>query len=191
VQQIVLRFRPFVLASVTLVAICRSAFAADPAASFVVKLFIDACVPNIGQPANVRAWAEKHSLPTITNPAALRIFVGEGNKGTAWGLPADSGSFALSIRGTTEACAVWARTADPSEVQESFKKIIEGVKRPGVEVKVEGDTHSPTPVGDVHTLLYSVAGPSGPNGLLFTMQTADRPGGPFQASLQVAVAKRP
>jgi hypothetical protein len=60
----------------------------------------------------------------MTNPAALEVFVGKGGKGAAWEVPAKLGNFALSIRGTTEACAVWARGADPEAVQSLFKAII-------------------------------------------------------------------
>jgi hypothetical protein len=86
-----------------------SAAGADPAANVLVKLFMDVCIPDVGQPQKVRAWAEEHHLQEVTSQIALDLFVGPGGKGVAWTVPSTIGSFALSIRGKTEACAVWAR----------------------------------------------------------------------------------
>jgi hypothetical protein len=161
---------------------------ADPAAAFLTKLFIDVCVPNLGRPTKVREWAELHHLGQIQSPTALAVFVGPGDGGAAWAIPAPEGSFALSIRGMTKGCAVWARAADPGEVMTNFKKIVEGVKRPGIEVTVDKDTVSPSPVGEAHALVYNVTAPGAPTSFEFTMLTAERPGGAFQASMQAAQA---
>jgi hypothetical protein len=93
----------------------------DAATTFLVKLFNNACVPNMGRADQIRKWAEDRHLAAIDNPTALRVFVGAGGKGAAWALPSPAGSFALSIRGTTEACAVWARNADLAAVEKDFK----------------------------------------------------------------------
>lgn len=162
--------------------------AADPAANFLTKLFVSACVPNLSQPTKVREWAEEHHLAPIQSPAALGVFVGPGGNGAAWAVPALVGNYALSIRGTTQACAVWARAANPNDVLSSFKKLVEGVKRPGIQITVDKDTISPSPVGNVHVLVYSVSAVNVPASFVFTMLTAERTGGVFQASLQVAKA---
>jgi hypothetical protein len=70
----------------------------------------------------------------------------------------------------------------------NFKKIVEGVKRPGIEVTVDKDTVSPSPVGEAHALVYNVTAPGAPTSFEFTMLTAERPGGAFQASMQAAQA---
>jgi hypothetical protein len=103
------------------------------------------CVPNLGQPLKVREWARERSLGEIQNPTALGVFVGPGDKGIAWAIPTAEGNFALSIRGTTQACAVWARSASPKEVLIWFNELIEGVRRPGIEVTVDKDTVSQSP----------------------------------------------
>ena len=165
----------------------NSAVAEDASANFLVKLFATVCIPNVGQPDKVRAWAAEKHLPEVTAPVALDVFVGPGGKGTAWAAPSTVGSFALSIRGTSEACAVWARDAAPADVEALFRTILEGAKRPGVDVSVVKDTRDPSPSGVIHTLVYSVSGADKlRGGLLYTMQTAERPGGPFQRSLQAA-----
>jgi hypothetical protein len=162
--------------------------AADPGADFLTKLFINVCIPNLGQPMKVREWAEQHHLGQIESSTALDVFVGPGGNGAAWAISAAEGSFALSIRGITQGCAVWARTANPGEVMTNFKKIVEGIKRPGIDVTVDKDTVSPSPVGEAHALVYNVTAPNAPTSFEFTMLTAERPGGAFQASLQAAKA---
>jgi hypothetical protein len=177
------------IAALVLLAGFQSEAFADPAAQFLTKLFITACVPNMGQPTKVREWAQGHQLAEIQNPVALGVFVGSGDNGAAWAIPSAQGSFALSIRGTTQACAVWARTADPAETLTLFQKLIEGVKRPGIEIAVDKDSVSSTPVGDAHALVYNVTAPNAPTSFEFTLVTAERPGGAFQVSMQVAKAR--
>jgi hypothetical protein len=171
-----------------LLAAVQPAAAIDPAAEFLSKLFINVCVPNLGQPTKVREWAEQHHLEQIQSPAALGLFVGPGGKGAAWAVPAAEGSFVVSIRGLTQACAVWARTADPREVMTNFKRIVEGVKRPGIDVTIDKDTVSPSAAGEARALVYNVTAPGAPTSFEFTMLTAERPGGAFQASMQAAKA---
>jgi hypothetical protein len=167
-----------------------SALADDPKANAVLRLFMDACVPNMGQPDKVRTWAADQHLQEISAPAALGVFVGAGTKGAAWAVPSPLGSFAVSIRGFTQACAVWARAADPDDVAEGFKKLMEGVSRPRLDVGIDSDTTTTTPVGQAHSSVYHLWPSSGKSGYAFTLLTAERPGGAFQASIQVAPASR-
>jgi hypothetical protein len=182
------------LASVAVLALfvanVPTTFANEPAANFVARLFIDVCVPNMGNSEKVRMWASQRQLKEVSAPAALEVFVGPGPNGDAWAVPSQYGSFALSIRGTTEACAAWAHLADPIEVEGLFRQIMEGVKRPGLDVGVESDTTVATAFGAAHSLVYHVWPTSGNVGFAFTLLTAERPGAPFQASLQVAKATR-
>ena len=166
----------------------QPAAASDPGADFVLKLFMEACIPNFAQPAKVRQWAEQHHLAQIENAAALGLFVGAGDKGAAWAIPVSAGSFVLSIRGITQACAVWAKAADSVEVEVDFKKIVENVARPGIRVTVDKTMTEPTPSGTARMLVYNVTAPGAPTSFEFTMLTAERPGGAFQASLQAAKA---
>jgi hypothetical protein len=164
-----------------------TAVADDASASFVTRLFINVCVPNVGQAENVRAWALEKKLADVTATTALEVFVGAGDGGAAWAVPTSFGSFALSIRGKSHACAVWARAANPVEVEGSFRKILEGVARPGLVVKIVEDANAPGPTGVIHTLVYSVSNPGNEGrGNLYTLQTTEKTGGAFQATLQAA-----
>jgi hypothetical protein len=184
----VVTMRRLVLTSVLAVGIASTTAAAhDSSSSFVTQLFINVCIPNVGQPQNVRAWAREKKLVEVTAPAALEVFVGAGEGGAAWAAPTSFGSFALSIRGKTHACAVWAREADPVEVEGYFRKILEGVARPGLVVKAVKDDNVPGPNGVIHTLVYSVSSVGDDaRGNLYTLQTAEKTGGAFQATLQAA-----
>jgi hypothetical protein len=176
------------IAALALLSVLQSVAIADPAAELLTKLFAVACVPNLGHPDKVREWAQSHQLAEIKESAALGLFVGPGDKGAAWAVPSTQGSFALSIRGTTQACAVWARTADPEETLALFQKLIDGVKRSGIEITVDNDTVTPTSVGNAHTLVYNVTAPNAPTSFEFTLLTAEHAGGAFQASMQAAQA---
>jgi len=164
-----------------------TATADDASAAFVTRLFTNVCIPNIGKSENVRAWAMEKKLAEVTAPSALDVFVGVGAGGAAWAVPTSFGSFALSIRGKTQACAVWARAADPVEVEANFRKILEGVARPGLVVKVVKDDNESGPTGLIHTLTYSVSiADNEERGNLYTLLTAEKTGGAFQATLQAA-----
>jgi hypothetical protein len=89
---------------------------------------------------------------------------------------------------TTQACSVWARTANPGDVLALFEQIIEGVRRPGIEITVDKDTVSQSQVGEARTLVYNVKAPDAPTSFEFTLLTAQRTGGAFQASMQAAKA---
>jgi hypothetical protein len=174
-------------AFLAMIFVAQNALAEDAAASFLMRHYLDVCVPNVGQPERVRAWANEKHLQEVKSPTALEIVVGAGDKGGAWAVPSSFGSFALSIRGTTQACAVWARAANPADVESYFRKVMEGVKRPGIEVKVDQGTSTPGATGATRLLIYSVSGVGDQTrGFLYTLESAERAGGAFQASLQAA-----
>lgn len=162
--------------------------AADPAANFVTHLFVDACVPNIGRPDHVRAWAEAKHLPQVTDPVPLAIFVGPGGRGAAWAAVSDAGQFALSLRGETEACAVWARHADPRYVELYFRGFAGGLARAGVVLKTFLDKTIDTPYGAVRELVFETGVPTSPRHVILTLLVAEHPGGPFQVSIQAAMS---
>jgi hypothetical protein len=181
--------RLFMAVSFCFIAAAQPAWADDdPAASFLTQAFAEACIPNMGRPADVKKWADDKHLGKIENQTALAVFVGAGGKGGAWVLPSAYGNFALSIRGASEGCAVWARTANPAVVEKFFKQIVEGVKRPEMNIRVDQDSTLSNPsFGQVRSLAYYVAGVGKPSGLEFILHTTEKPGGPFQASLEVSI----
>lgn len=153
----------------------------------IIQLFLDACVPNMGKPDGVRAYAAAHNLTVITDKTLLGAFVGPGPHGAAWLVPsAPPQHYALSIRGTTEACAVWAAQADPQATETQFTKIVEGTARPGIEVKKDSVKTQPNQFGLGKYVMYHMLSPTSGQGFEFTLIINDHSGGLFQASVQVS-----
>ena len=65
--------------------------------------------------------------------------------------------------------------------------ILEGAARPGLVVNIVKDSNDSAPIGTIHTLIYSVSAEDNEGrGNLYTLQTAERSGSAFQATLQAA-----
>jgi len=170
---------------IALVAPATPVFAADPGAEFLLRLFNNACMPNIAHADRVRAWAADHHLSAVQNPAAISIYVGPGDGGGLWAVPSPAGTFALSVRTETKACAVWAGAADPDEVSARVKTMMDELKRSGNTVSVVRDSTTDMEFGRRHGLIYLVSSAGAPNSVALTMITNERPGGAYQATLQV------
>lgn len=175
---------------VALLFFCTTASAGDPNAVFLIQLFNNVCVPNMGRSDAVRAWASKQHLPPITRPYALNAFVGPSNqeRGAAWDVPSPTDKhFALSIRSVTQACAVYAQQADQATIEKMFITELNGVARPGLEVKKLGEEKRKTQLGlaKMITYLVTTSEPVG-KGFEFILTTSEHPGAAFQASIQLA-----
>ena len=157
----------------------------DPSAIAAGQLFTDACLAHIGHPDQVRAWAADNQLNVITDPASLHDYAGDGPKGGAWQLRDNEGNLLLSIRAESEACAVWARKADPADAAEVFKGAIEALKQPDSNMAVTGDETPSTPRGKAHVLKYELFTPSTGMAAVFSMITAAQAGGPYQLMYEV------
>jgi hypothetical protein len=121
-----------------------------------------------------------------TSPAEPRPPAASRVQPAAWSVPGPGTQwFALSLRGAIGACAVWAQEADPQQVLSAFLKGVADPANSAVTVRKVGEKTSTTPFGTLTMLLYLIAGKA-PGGFLFTVLTSERPGGAFQASLQVA-----
>jgi hypothetical protein len=169
---------------------CSTIAFADDNAAFLINLFNKACIPNMGQPAAVRKWAGDKYLPLITDSHALQVFVGnnDNGRGVAWGIPSPTKHhFALSLRAATQACAVWAEQADPVAVESMFIKEVVGAVRPGLEARKSEEKVANTHLGVARYLAYIVTTTGNTDkGFEFILTTSERPGGPFQASIQLA-----
>jgi hypothetical protein len=164
-----------------------TARAEDSNGSLLMRLFENICIPNMGRPEKVRAFAEAQKLSEITNPQFLAVFVGVGTKGAAWQVPSPTPQkFALSIRGTSEGCAVWAEQADPNYVESAFIKLVEGTAQPGIKVEKDKEFTNQTKFGLGKAIMYHMFSPDSGKGMEFTLITGEKPGGFFQASIQVA-----
>jgi|HubBroStandDraft_1064217.scaffolds.fasta_scaffold238524_2 hypothetical protein len=210
----------FVLPLMLLGSIAQAA-ARETNAAYLQGLFAAACLANLGNPEGTRKWAADHQLAAITDPASFQVFAGPGAEPPDPMAPTDPGSavaiapgepgsptasrvkpaawtvpgpgphgFVLSLRGAIGACGVWAQQADPQQVLSEFLKGAADPANPDVTVRKVAEKTSTTPFGILTMMIYLIAGKA-PGGFLFTVLTSERPGGAFQASLQVAPVSEP
>ena len=175
-----------------LLAFLPAAASADPNANSLIHLFNDACIQNMGRPDATRAWAATQRFRVLTHPSVLRLFVGDNprGKGVAWEVPSlTTARFALSLRGSTEACTVYAERADVKAVESMFLQEVQGAKRPGIDVRKDVEKVSKGHFGLVKQLIYIVTTTGNVDkGYEFIFTTAERPGGPYQVSVQIVAA---
>jgi hypothetical protein len=177
------------------VATCASALADEApspearAANDLLDLFSQVCMKNLGKPEGVQAWAADHHLMSVENPEAIKIYAG-GEGGAVWAVRTPTGQFVLSIRAPSHACSVFADKADPQVVEGYIDQLMQALKQTGRPVEVLKDDRSPTSVGSRHARVYAVGGGSGPALEVFAVITDERPGGPYQATVQVLAAPR-
>lgn len=175
--------------------------AEDPAAQYSLALFDQACLQNFGHLDRVHDWAQSRNLAPIVNPLALEIFLGSRpapltneravagggvvNLGRAWAISEPSGRFVLSTRYDPESCITWAQAADPMQVEAGFQRIVERSRKPGVRVSVEQDKRIDVPSASVHVQVvrFWTGGPE--TSFALALATVSRPGGPFQAMIQI------
>ncbi len=159
-------------------------------ASSTYRLFSASCLRLLAIPQDVRIWASKMQLSAITDPAQLNTFVGPGKNGVAWDFPRTfGGKYSLSIRGTSQACAVWAESGDPQIAEELFRKVVSGAATTGAVVTTDDDQSFSTADGKGRILIMSVTSKNGA-GYQFTLMTGERPGAffagaPVQLSMQM------
>lgn len=187
--------------SLAAVGILAAAFAAGVAAGpvhaqdqnavFLLQIYNNVCLRFLNKPDQVRAWAKEKELPPITDQSVRDSFVGPGALSDAWIVPSPTGDrFAVSIRAATQGCAAWAIKADPNYVIPAFIQQIEGFARPGYEIRKDNDESHDTPFGISRSMSYYMRNTTNDVGFEFSAVTAERPGGVFQATLQVSKVER-
>ena len=160
------------------------AFAADPAkvSADLYTLFADACVANMATPDGVKTWADQHRFEAIKGAAALQAFAG-GEEGAVWEAKMPSGPFALALR-ASGACAVYGDKLSAAVVEAQFGGLVDALKRSGRTVEVVKDDKAPGDHGLEHNLVYIARG--SPSTLTVAMIANEKPGGLYQATLQIS-----
>ena len=156
----------------------------DPASERLVKLFRDACLPNIGRPDMVAKWAERQQFERIDNPQAIFLFVGKQSPGNAWIVPDPAGRFMLVTRAFPPSCVAYALEARAGEVESGFAAIVKERTKPNSEPRLEQEKLITTSRGRVHSIVYRFPAADGLPDYALTSAVAERPGGPFMGMLQ-------
>ncbi len=175
---------------------CDGIFEGTDNSRALFKLFSQTCAQSVGQPNKIHEWAKLAKLPIISDENLLLALVGEGTKGRAWELPSSTKHhFALSIRGETQACAVWAELANRTSMKRMFGEFIESMQQlQGITMTPLKDEEVDTATGKGrgHIMSYQMKIAAFP-GIAFqiTMIVADKTGtlfagAPLQATIQVS-----
>jgi hypothetical protein len=157
---------------------------ADPASDYLVKLFREACLPNIGHPEAVSTWATAQNLDAVANPEAIFMFVGRKSPGSAWLAHNASGAFALAVRAYPPSCVTYALNARASDVESGFTAIVAEQTKPDRQPRLEQDKMIPSPQGKIHSIVYRLPAVEGQPEYALTVAVSERPGGPFMGMIQ-------
>jgi len=156
----------------------------DPASDYLVKLFRQACLPNIGHPEAVSSWATEQHLDAVANPEAIFMFVGRKSPGSAWLVQDSSGAFALAVRAYPPSCVTYALHARASDVEAGFAAIVAEQTKPDRQPRLEQDQVISSPQGKIHSIVDRFPAAAGQPEFALTVAVADRPGGPFMGMIQ-------
>jgi len=159
------------------------------AASEVGLVFAQACMHNLTDLQQVRAWAASKQLPEVTAPAARKVYIGGGDDGVGWIVKTETNTVVLALRSGTGACAVFGEHGDPdtfSTLYDAALKVISAPLGPTATVTPEPDKIAESDFGQ-HIGKVRLVFHNGRKALL-TLLTYEKSGGPFQISMQVAVS---
>ncbi len=110
---------------------CAKGADSSDQANYVTKLFMDTCVPNLGDNKAVSEWSQKNKL--VRADAEFSKAALKGETGEVWGASNSIGQFLIVLTGKWH-CSTWARTANVQLVNENFITLVKGVERPGLTV---------------------------------------------------------
>ena len=181
--------KAFCLRSVALALfLCIQPVSADPAANAVAHLFMQICrADNLANPERIRAWAADHHLPEINNPKGRAVFVGAGPDGIAWHIHDENTELVLAIRSKTGGCAVYAEPLDPTALGQIYGMLIAGYAKEFSVTTPLPDKMQQGPYGISTGKVRLVEVPGSKSQLLLTLITNEKPGGPYQGSLQITL----
>lgn len=179
--------RAFLLLGLSSLLLSAGAHADDQRANSLVGVFTQACLPNVGNPRAVRAWAAEKHLTPVTNPDGQRMFIGDGSDGAAWFFQVADVPAVLSIRSQTQACAIYGEAADPVVFREWFEMIVRSLTTtPGIKATTLREDDQIGQYGHrVGKVVLVAPFEHPPTGRIFTLITNERPGGAYQVTLQL------
>jgi hypothetical protein len=155
----------------------------DSRSNAATRLFIDACVTNVGDEHKVRTWANDHHLRPMQ--AGFTHTVLQGKAGNAWSASNALGDFIVVSEAPAQ-CSVWARKANSRLSVEHFKKLVDNVKRPGLMVSLNSDEAFDADHSTFHVLTYTIAKDPASPGLLMEAITSDSASASAQVRLKLA-----
>ena len=151
-----------------------------------VAMFKEVCLDGDGKLGHIRDWAERHHMKEVTGVDARKVYTGSGEGGHAWWMQVDGTFFVLASRVPSSACAVFTSAADPAHVQDYVNHLPSTLSGQWPKVVAIPDKDESGQYGHRRGRAVLFNTPNGANTLLITSIFNERPGGPYQATLQAS-----
>jgi hypothetical protein len=148
--------------------------------------FEEVCLTDNGNLHDIRDWAERHHMKEVNGADARQVYTGSSEGGHAWWMQVNGTFFVIASRVPSSACAVFTSAADPAQLLHYIHQLPRTLsgKWPNVVAMPDKDESGPFGHRRGRAILFST--PNGDRTLLITSIFNDRPGGPYQATLQVS-----
>jgi hypothetical protein len=151
-----------------------------------IETFKDVCLDGNGQLDSIRDWAERHHMKEVNGVDARKVYTGSPEDGHAWWMKVDGTFLVIASRVPSSACAVFTSAADPAQVQDYIHQLPSAFSGKWSNVVAIPDKDETGPFGHRRgrAVLFSTS--NGASTLLVTSISNQRPGGPYQATLQAS-----
>ena len=151
-----------------------------------VQLFAATCMANTFSPDKLRNTLNSELTPELPPERATPLL--RGNSGTAWEVFFGKGQYAVALT-QSGVCAVFARHAEISEVQEGFIRFVSSAPEPMVSRKIDS-LHAGPNSEDLTTTAYAWSRPGERLEIVFTLTTSKIARDPeIQAMASVALSQ--
>ncbi len=122
-------------------------------ANLAFKLFTKTCLAMPDNNAAVSAWATKNHFIKPEPKTSNMILQNRG--GEVWIVPTRKAQF-LVVLHPDKRCSVWARTADPQQININLNRLAASLAKPGRIVKKVRDMQVPVGQSSAYQLSYEV-----------------------------------
>jgi hypothetical protein len=157
------------------------AFISDSGADAATAVYTQACIRNMGHVERVTQWAEAHSLKPVTAGE-----LNQSSQSVKWVFVSGGSKIALLVSPTNQSCTVLADRAGQDGILKGFGALAQSMvaMNGAANVKVK-KARTDGQFGSMLTAEFTVARNHFFDHIIGRMVAVERPGGPFQALLQV------
>lgn len=158
---------------------------ADSSAVPLISTFEAVCLEGNGSQEFIKKWVDKEHFKAVNGLDARKLYAGTTEAGRAWFKQTDTAILIVAIRGAANACAVFSDKAPQSEVMEYIEKNLpqKFAERWPATVRIKDDAR----VGEFGVRrgrVIALGTSTQPVSVMITVITNERPGGPYQATIQ-------
>jgi hypothetical protein len=125
-------------------------------------------------------------MKEVSGVDARKVYTGGSEGGHAWWMQVDGTFFVIASRVPSSACAVFTSAADPAQVQDYVHHLPRTFSGQWPQAVTIPDKDESGPYGHRRGRAILFSTPNGASTLLITSIFNERPGGPYQATLQAS-----